>query len=136
MLIRPTQNYNNLSCKASFLNNSELQNYIKKSSTVELSKFKNILERMNKVDDGLVYFFRENVRKVGENRLAKDESEITCFSKDKTGNPNRILRFIPAFGYSDVLSTINKHFAEFYPEIVKTNKVELVDGINKLLANA
>ncbi len=133
MLIRPTQNYNNISCRGTFLNNPELQNYMKKSSTVELSKFKNILERMNKVNDGLVYFFRETVQKKGLTQGKQEQIEITCFSKDKTGSPNRIMRFIPQCGYLDVLGAINKEFAELYPETVKNDKNDLVDGINKLL---
>ena len=118
MLIKPTQSYNSPSCRGTFLNNPELQNYMKKASTVELSKFKNILERMNKIDDNLVYFFRETARK---NSLTQkqDEMEITCFSKDKNGSPVRIMNFIPKFGYSDVIGIINKQFAELYPETVK-----------------
>ena len=51
-------------------------------------EIKNIIERMNKVDDGLVYFFRETVKKTGlENSPKKDQLEITCFSKDKNGSP-------------------------------------------------
>ena len=137
MRINPTQNCTNVSCNGTFLNNPELQNYMKKASTVELSKFKNIIERMNKVDDGLVYFFRETVKKTGlENRPKKDQLEITCFSKDKNGSPCRIMSFIPYCGYSDVVSAINKEFTELYPETSNRNKSELVDGINKLLVDA
>lgn len=132
MLIRPTQTYSNPSCRGTFLNNPELQNYMKKSSTVELFKFKNILERMNKVDDGLVYFFRETVQK----KSKQDSIEITCFSKDKTGSPNRVMRFIPQCGYLDVLGEINRQFTELYPETVKNDKSDIVNGINKLLLDA
>lgn len=135
MRINPTQNCNNIGCKGTFLNNPELQNYMKKASTVELSKFKDILERMNKVDDNLVYFFRETTRK---NSLTQkqDELEITCFSKDKSGSPVRIMNFMPKFGYSDVIGIINKQFAELYPETMRGDKDELVSGISRLLLTA
>lgn len=108
-----------------------LQKVINHSGVKELQEFNRVLKRMKAVDDGLSFFLRENEARI------QNGIEVTFMSKDKEGNPMRLFKTVPSFGYEGVMGKINEKLKEFYPEQAKiVPKNEVVESINKLLAIA
>ncbi|GEM_PF-2353548 len=134
----PTQISNNF--KGRFIFNTAMREIVESSGKTELARFKNVLNAMEKIDDGLYFGLHKRI-KFYELNNQKIGYVVNYKIFKQNGNDETTQEFISSIssGSNDIahnkLSLISKAIEDFYLKIAeKDSKSELKDCIYNIMA--